>query len=51
MKAANIIQGEGKLGEREGYIHIATNGRMDRTAYNKYAIMMALVHLEHPEYF
>lgn len=51
MKEAGIDKGEGKLGEREGFISIVTNGRMTRTDYNRYAIMMALTHLEFPEHY
>lgn len=51
MKACGIDQGEGKLGEREGFISIVTNGRMSRTDYNRYAVMMALTHLEFPEHY
>lgn len=50
MKAAGITQEE-KLGANKGFIDIVTNGRMDRTAINKAAITMALVHLEYPEYY
>ena len=50
MKAAGITSEE-KLGEHKGFIDIVTKGRMDRTAFNKAAIMMALVHLENPEYY
>ncbi len=50
MKAAGIT-GEVKIGENKGFIDIVTKGRMDRTAFNKAAIMMALIHLENPEYY
>lgn len=50
MKAAGITDEE-KLGENKGFIDIVTKGRMDRTAFNKAAITMALVHLENPEYY
>ena len=50
MKAAGIT-GEEKVGTAKGFIDIVTKGRMDRTAFNKAAIMMALVHLENPEYY
>lgn len=50
MKAANLTQEE-KLGENKGFIDIVTKGRMDRTAFNKAAITMALVHLENPELY
>lgn len=50
MKTAGMTS-EQKLGENKGFIDIVTNGRMDRTTFNKLAITMALVHLEHPEYY
>lgn len=40
-----------KIGTGEGGVSILTDGRMDRKAYTKAAIMMALIHLEHPEHF
>jgi inosine/xanthosine triphosphatase len=50
MKAAGFTQHE-KLGEQEGLVGIFTKGRMNRTDYNKGAIMMALMHLENPEHY
>jgi inosine/xanthosine triphosphatase len=50
MKAAGLTQHE-KLGEHEGFVGIFTKGRMNRTEYNKTAIMMALMHLENPEHY
>lgn len=50
MKVAGVTAEE-KLGESRGFIDIVTKGRMDRTAFNKAAIMMALVHLENPELY
>ena len=50
MKAAGLTQHE-KLGEHEGFVGIFTKGRMNRTQYNKAAIVMALMHLENPEHF
>ncbi len=50
MKAAGLTTEE-KLGENRGFIDIVTKGRMDRTAFNKAAITMALVHLENPELY
>jgi inosine/xanthosine triphosphatase len=50
MKAAGLTSEE-KLGENAGFIAIVTKGRMDRTGFNKAAIMMALVHLENPEHY
>ncbi len=51
MRAVGLDSGEGKLGEREGFISIVTKGRMSRTDYNRYAVMMALTHLEFPEHY
>lgn len=50
MKAAGITA-EAKIGEAKGFIDIVTKGRMDRTAFNKAAVQMALIHLENPEYY
>ena len=50
MKASGLTQHE-KLGEHEGFVGIFTKGRMNRTQYNKAAIVMALMHLENPEHF
>ncbi len=50
MKAAGLTD-ERKLGEKKGFIDIVTKGRMDRTDFNRAAIMMALVHLENPEMY
>lgn len=50
MKAAGLT-GEEKLGENKGFIGLVTKGRVDRTAFNRSAITMALVHLENPEYY
>lgn len=50
MKAAGLTKEE-KLGENKGFIHLVTKGRMDRTAFNKAAITMALIHLENPELY
>lgn len=50
MKAAGLTTEE-KLGTNKGFIDIVTKGRMDRTAFNKSAITMALVHLENPEHY
>ena len=50
MKAAGLTQHE-KLGEHEGFVGIFTKGRMNRTAYNKAAVVMALMHLENPEHY
>ena len=40
-----------KIGTEVGGIHPLSKGRMDRTEYNKIAIMMALLHLENPEHY
>jgi inosine/xanthosine triphosphatase len=37
-----------KLGNEEGAVGILTKGRVDRKAYTKQAIVMALIHLEKP---
>ena len=37
-----------KLGDEEGAVGILTRGRVDRKAYTKQAIVMALIHLEKP---
>ncbi len=50
MKAAGLTQHE-KIGEHEGLISILTKGRMNRTAFNKSAVKMALLHLENPELY
>lgn len=50
MKVAGLTAEE-KLGENKGFIDMVTKGRMDRTAFNKAAVMMALVHLENPEHY
>lgn len=50
MKEAGLTSHE-KIGEKEGVIGLLTKGRMDRTEYNKLAIVMALTHLENPGHF
>lgn len=50
MKAAGITELD-KLGEYEGFVGLFTEGRTNRTEYNKGAILMALMHLEHPDHF
>lgn len=50
MKAAGLTEHD-KAGEHEGFVGAFTHGRLDRTGYNKFAIMMALIHLEHPEHY
>ena len=39
------------IGSQEGLVGILTNGRIDRKAYSKQAIMSALVQLEHAKWF
>ena len=39
------------VGAAEGAIGILTKGRLDRIAYTKQALTMALVHLENPELY
>lgn len=50
MKAAGLTHHE-KIGAQEGVISIFSKGRIDRTEFNKLAVMMALTHLENPEHF
>lgn len=50
MKAAGITFHE-KLGEQNGYIGLFTDNRMDRKEYNKTAVIMAMMHLTHPDHF
>jgi len=50
VKAAGLSPKE-KLGEHEGFVGVYAKGRINRTLYNKGAIMMALMHLEFPEHF
>lgn len=42
---------EKKVGATKGSIYILTNGAIDRTEFNSFGVMMALVHLEHPEFY
>jgi inosine/xanthosine triphosphatase len=50
MQAAGITQ-KAKLGEHEGFVGVMTKGRINRTSYNKAAVIMALIHLENPEHY
>lgn len=50
LKAAEVTDHE-KVGTANGGVAILTNGRIDRTTYNKLAVQMALIHLEHPEFY
>ena len=40
-----------KIGTTKGMFHQLTHGRLERKDQNKLAVMMALVHLENPEYY
>ena len=40
-----------KIGAAEGGIWIFTHGKMNRTEYNKLAVMNALIHLENKEHY
>ncbi|MES3032084.1 MAG: inosine/xanthosine triphosphatase [Patescibacteria group bacterium] len=40
-----------KLGELNGFVGLFTKNRLNRTEYNKTAVMMALMHLENPEHY
>ncbi|MFH1917164.1 MAG: inosine/xanthosine triphosphatase [Nanoarchaeota archaeon] len=40
-----------KLGSAEGLYGILTKGRMNRKEYTKYAVMMALIQIEHKELY
>ncbi|HTR18747.1 MAG TPA: inosine/xanthosine triphosphatase [Candidatus Paceibacterota bacterium] len=50
IKAAGLTELE-KIGEHQGFIGAVTKGRMDRTEYNKIAVIMALIQLENPEQY
>lgn len=50
VRAAGLTDHE-KIGTAGGVISILTNGRMTRTQQNQLAVMMALIHLEHPEFY
>lgn len=50
MKAAGLTFHE-KLGEQNGFVGLFAKNRMDRKAYNKAGVMMALMHLENPEHY
>jgi inosine/xanthosine triphosphatase len=50
MKAAGITDKQ-KLGEHEGFVGVMTNGRMNRTDFNRGAVVMALLHLENAEHY
>jgi inosine/xanthosine triphosphatase len=42
---------EEKLGKTSGVIGILSHGQIDRTLYNKMAVLMALIHLENGELY
>jgi inosine/xanthosine triphosphatase len=50
FKAAGLTSHE-KIGSTLGAIHFLSKGSLNRTEYNKWAVMMALVHLENPELY
>lgn len=45
------LTNEAKLGSNKGTISLLTDGRSDRLEQNSMAVLMALVHLIHPEYY
>lgn len=50
IRAAGLTELE-KIGAHGGFVSIFTDGRLNRTDYNKPAIVMALMQLEHPEHY
>ncbi len=50
MREAGITNQQ-KIGAEKGMIHLVSDGQMDRTEYNKFAVLMAIVHLLHPELY
>lgn len=50
FKAAGLTD-ESKIGANKGAIHFLSKGQLNRTEYNKWAVLMALVHLENPEIY
>lgn len=40
-----------KLGTAEGAVGLLTKGRMNRSTYSKYAVIMALIQLENRQYY
>jgi len=48
MKKFGFVEHE-KIGTAEGAVSFLTGGKMTRSDQTKYSILMALVHLEHPE--
>lgn len=50
VKAAGLTEEE-KLGANGGIIRLLTRSQVDRTLYNKLAVIMALIHLENAEHY
>lgn len=50
FKAAGLTTHE-KIGAEQGSIHYLTKGQLTRTDQNLPAVIMALIHLEHPELY
>ena len=50
VKAAGLTD-EKKVGATKGSVYILTNGAIDRTEFNSIGVLMALMHLEHPEFY
>lgn len=50
FKAAGLTDEE-KIGSNMGAIHFLSKGALNRTDYNKWAVMMALVHIENPKLY
>ena len=50
IKAAGLTTQE-KIGTAEGGIFLLSDGKLNRTEYNTQAVITALVHLLHPEWY
>lgn len=50
MKEAGLTS-QDKIGENEGLVGLFTKGRINRTEYNKSAVIMALMHLENSKHY
>lgn len=50
VQAAGLSARE-KLGTEEGFVGLFTDGRVDRTQFNEFAVVMAMMQLEHPEHY
>lgn len=50
FKAMGLTEHD-KIGNAEGAIHLLSNGAINRTNLNEYAIMMALVQYQNPELY